>query len=275
MGQIARGVVNTPTALVAPGQGKWWNELEGRWVKTSIPEDYQTHVKGKPADDSDLLAEAEAEVEASVRMPKRADGTQKEVKETYYYDVLDVGPEAEHSAIKRRYYVLARQYHPDKIGPNDTEGAEKFKAIAEAYQVLSDPTLREKYDEEGRAGLSADKTTAAGTTGAKVDPAILFAFLFGSDKFALYIGRLSTATSAMVGDSEKVSVETGRILQKRRVIRLAQTLVQKLEPWVAQDVEACRVMWETEANDLATASYGIELVHVIGKVSVMVLAKPQ
>jgi curved DNA-binding protein CbpA len=90
--------------------------------------------------------------------------------------VLEVGPKAEPSAIKRSYYVLARKYHPDKVGKEDKEAAEKFKEIAEAYQVLSDPELRAKYDKEGRGGLSADKTSVAEDM-PKLDPTILFSFL--------------------------------------------------------------------------------------------------
>lgn len=259
--QIVRGVVNTPEAMMAPRQGKWWNELEGKWVKTSIPDDYKLYAEGKPADDSDLLGTAEAEVEAS------ASFATSEVKETYYYDILELGPQAEPSAIKRRYYVLARKYHPDKVDSDDKEAAEKFKDIAEAYQVLSDPELRKKYDAEGRSGLSPDKTSVAEDM-PKLDPTILFAFLFGSDKFSGYIGRLATATSALVGDSPKISVETGRIIQHRRVVRLAATLAEKLQPWVAEDYDMCKTLWQTEAADLSTASYGVQLVHLIGKVCI-------
>lgn len=66
--------------------------------------------------------------------------------------------------------------------------------MAEAYQVLSDPELRKQYDKEGRKGLSADKTEVAQDV-PKIDAAILFAFLFGSDKFHDYVGRLATATA--------------------------------------------------------------------------------
>jgi hypothetical protein len=256
--QIVRGVVNTPEALMAPREGKWWNELEGKWVKSSIPDDYARIVEGRPDNDSDLIGEVETELEESAL----ATG---EVKETYYYDVLEVGPKADASAIKRRYYILARKYHPDKVEKDDIESQEKFKAIAEAYQVLSDPELRRRYDKVGRSGLSPDKTTVA-MDAPKLDPTILFAFLFGSDKFYNYIGRLSTATSAMVGDSPKISVEIGRSIQRRRVTRLAKVLAEKLQPWIRRDYELCHALWNTEAAELAKASYGIELVHLIGKV---------
>jgi len=95
------------------------------------------------------------------------------VVETAYYDALGVDPKATPSAIKKKYYVLARQYHPDRVGADDKEAAEKFKAVAEAYQVLSDPQLRKVYDRDGKDGLSADKTTVAlGKTG--IDPSRKF-----------------------------------------------------------------------------------------------------
>ena len=74
------------------------------------------------------------------------------------------------------------------------------------------------------------------------------------------------ATSASIGDSPKISLADARELQKRRVLRLALKLASKLEPWVAGDNDACKAMWITEAEVLSTASYGIPLIHLLGKV---------
>ena len=183
------------------------------------------------------------------------------------YDILEVDPKAEPGTIKRQYYKLARQYHPDKVGADNKEASDKFKDVAEAYQVLSDPDLRKKYDSDGKEGLSGDKTDI--NQDSKPDPAILLAFLFGSDKFNDYIGRLATSTSAMLGDSAKLSVKDARTLQYRRVTRLASTLAAKIEPWVKEDYDACKVMWKTEAEDLVAANYGWELVQAIGMVRKM------
>ncbi|KAL7553524.1 hypothetical protein ACHAWF_016826, partial [Thalassiosira exigua] len=181
-------------------------------------------------------------------------------------DALEIAPDAEPSKIKRQYYLLARKYHPDRVGADDKAAADKFKDVAEAYQVLSDPELRAKYDAEGKEGLSPDKTAGASAGATKADPTLLFAFLFGSDKFGDYLGVLSTATSASVADSPKVGPCEARIVQQRRVARLAIALAERLRGWVEEDYDGAKAMWESAAADLGKASYGAELVHLIGKV---------
>ena len=63
-----------------------------------------------------------------------------------YYAILGVSPDADEKTIRKTYRKLARQYHPD-VNPENKEAEEKFKEINEAYQVLSNPEQRKKYDE--------------------------------------------------------------------------------------------------------------------------------
>ena len=69
-----------------------------------------------------------------------------------YYEVLEVPKTATAEEIKKAYRKKAIQYHPDK-NPGDKEAEEKFKEAAEAYEVLSDPQKRQRYDQYGFAGM--------------------------------------------------------------------------------------------------------------------------
>ncbi|HOA22361.1 MAG TPA: DnaJ domain-containing protein, partial [Anaerolineaceae bacterium] len=65
-----------------------------------------------------------------------------------YYKTLGLDKTAKEADIKSAYRRLARKYHPD-VNPGKPEAEEKFKEINEAYQVLSDPEKRQKYDQFG------------------------------------------------------------------------------------------------------------------------------
>jgi molecular chaperone DnaJ len=69
-----------------------------------------------------------------------------------YYEILSVEKTSDGEEIKRAYRRLAMKYHPDR-NPNDPEAEARFKECAEAYEVLSDPQMRQRYDQFGHEGL--------------------------------------------------------------------------------------------------------------------------
>lgn len=140
------------------------------------------------------------------------------VKDTYYYDVLEVLPEASSKDIRKAYKVQSIKTHPDKNRGNPEEAQLKFQLVSEAYQVLIDPKLRSKYDQVGKDVFQKDSTVKDFDNASDV-----FATIFGSDQFEKYIGELNFL---------KNLEDTGGLINKEMELKqLKETLsiVEKVE----------------------------------------------
>lgn len=81
-----------------------------------------------------------------------------------FYEVLGVSKSASESEIKKAYRKMALKYHPDK-NPDDSTAEAKFKEAAEAYEVLSNPQKKQRYDQFGHAGVGGAAGGGAGGFG--------------------------------------------------------------------------------------------------------------
>jgi molecular chaperone DnaJ len=106
-----------------------------------------------------------------------------------YYEVLGVARNATPDEIKQAFRKLARKYHPD-ANPGNPEAEEKFKEINEAYEVLSDPEKRARYDQLGSADAYQQAGGGAGAGGFQG-----FDFNFGGfdDLFEMFLGGTPSA----------------------------------------------------------------------------------
>ncbi|KAE8706466.1 Chaperone protein dnaJ 10 [Hibiscus syriacus] len=181
------------------------------------------------------------------------------VKETEYYDVLGVSPSATEAEIKKAYYI---------------------KVLGEAYQVLSDPTQRQAYDAYGKSGISTE---------AIIDPAAIFAMLFGSELFEEYIGQLAMASMASLDISmEEEQFDTKKLQEKMKVKVLVYACCSKgkrrktctnsedrLNQYVQGNKEDFVNHAKAEVSRLSNAAYGVDMLNTIGYICAIALLQLQ
>jgi curved DNA-binding protein len=141
-----------------------------------------------------------------------------------YYETLGVSKTATADEIRSAYRKLARKYHPD-VAKDKKEGEEKIKEINEAYEVLSDPEKRTKYDRLGAAWQSGEFAGApGGSAGApegwtfRQGPEGGAEFHFGGTGFSDFFEQFfGTRRSYSAGPDFDVEAETARRPRKRDV----------------------------------------------------------
>jgi molecular chaperone DnaJ len=105
-----------------------------------------------------------------------------------YYEILGVSKTASAEEIKKAYRKVAMQFHPDR-NPGDKTAEEKFKEAAEAYEVLSDPDKKARYDRYGHAAFAPGSGGFSGSQNVNMDDIFSqFGDIFGDDIFGSFFG---------------------------------------------------------------------------------------
>ena len=134
------------------------------------------------------------------------------VKDTAYYDLIGVAPDADKNEIRRAYYKKARSCHPDKF-PGDAAKEAEFKALSEAYQTLFDDTARAAYDRYGKQEGGAPNFA---------DARDVFAATFGGPEFEPWVGTLAMAREVDEGLQNAAATTAAAAMAKRQEIEAAR-----------------------------------------------------
>lgn len=220
MFQAVRGALATPRALCMVSKGWRWDRSAGQWAE---PTAYSL-----PLEAACVLPSGEEEEDDD-------GGGRRRAVDTFYYDELGLAPSATQRDIRQAYFHQSKRWHPDKT--SEPRAKERFQAISEAYQVLSDPERRRTYDQQGRQGAGEGF----------VDARIFFSVLLGADALEPYIGRLRLAETfgnalfGGAGDADETGAEARGLQQHvrdaeraerrqvRRQVRLAVALAERLD----------------------------------------------
>jgi len=261
--QFAKGIWNTPDAIKERiGGVKEWDKEKGCWFRYELETEVAEVLK--MTDREYLLKVKESSQSTS---PANEGTSAVSVKEKDLYEVLEVSVTATPKEIKKAYYRLAKRLHPDTGREPD---GKKFVALGEAYQVLSDPTLRSKYDRNGRKGIEDAEL---------LDTGALFSLIFGSEGFEKYVGELQLVSmlSEVQGGAEDLESLTRsfcdhdqtlltKFHQQQREVQCAVNLRNRVQSFV----DACRPKGKTVPPLGATVQmFGLSTVKYNGQEGVI------
>jgi molecular chaperone DnaJ len=152
-----------------------------------------------------------------------------------FYEILGVSKSASEAEIKKAYRKKAIEFHPDK-NPGNKEAEENFKAAAEAYEVLSDPQKKAKYDQYGHQAFDGGGGFGGGHSGMNMEDIFSqFGDIFG--------GAFGGAFGGNSGGQRRVKGSNLRIKVKLTLEEVANGVEKKVK--VKRKVQAPGVSYKT------------------------------
>ena len=248
MYQVVRGMERTWEAVQATAQGKVWSWQKQEWFFYSLDEE------------ADRLMSQEEQRQQQRGINHRRRMLRKQVKDSSFYDRLQIPVDATHSEIKKAYYRQALQVHPDKNAEQQDEATDHFRSLHKVYQTLASEETRALYDTHGvcfSEHLHAHEV--------QVDPYIFFAIVFGSRVVEPYVGDLAIASivdnTLLLTNKAKPA---GQVKQQglddsdqqlRRQVNIATHLRERIDDYTFGRIskEDFRTSCRTEAQALAMA----------------------
>ena len=157
-----------------------------------------------------------------------------------YYEILGITKSADAAAIKKAYRKKAIEFHPDK-NPGDAAAEENFKKAAEAYEILSDPQKKAKYDQYGHQAFENGGNGGGGFSGGHMNMDDIFS-QFG-DVFGSAFGGGRSGFGGGGGGPRRVKGSNLRIKVKLTLEEIAFGVEKKVK--VKRKVQASGVSYKT------------------------------
>ncbi|CAK0870906.1 unnamed protein product [Prorocentrum cordatum] len=291
LSQCARGVANTPEAVVQSLRGLAWCSKQRAWAPPagySLPEDRRARraddraapPRGPPApaagrpdrDGGEAASSSQPPSWSSPGAASTVGAVQRHVPSLYA--ALRCHPAASRTELRHAYYRESRRCHPDKAG-GSPQAVAQFQALSEAYKVLRDPALRRAYDVGGHEAVVQASTT--------VDLGELYAAVMSGRQWRPYVGQfaleriLATDFRADAGPEEAELLELlGSVWcagegpvdawQAEREVRCAVALAERLRQAVSGEVHAFGRAMQAEARRLACAPFAPLLLRAVAEV---------
>ena len=169
-----------------------------------------------------------------------------------YYEILEVSKNASAEEIKKAYRKKAIQFHPDK-NPDNKAAEEKFKEAAEAYEVLSSPEKRQRYDQFGHAGVGGSAGSGGFGGGMSMDDIFShFGDIFGGG-FGGGFGGFSGGFSSRGGGGRRVNKGTNlRVKVKMNLQEIANGVEKKIKVKKQVECKHCHGSGAAEGSSHST-----------------------